>query len=81
MFGIDEDTKQRFKVTGTFFLQIYKVTTGTMLSLFIPQKCEDHICSLQENYENAELYHQLNFYWNAITMLLFFSYYMIELKR
>ena len=81
MFGIDEDMKQRFKVAGTFFLQIYKVTTGTMLSLFIPQKCEDHICSLTENYENAEVYHQLTFYWNAITMFLFFSYYMIELKR
>ena len=81
MFRIDEDVKQRFKVAGTFFLQIYKVTTGTMLSLFIPQKCDDHICSLQENYENSEGYHQLNFYWNAITMLLFFSYYIIELKR
>ena len=81
MFGFDEDMKQRFKVAGTFFLQIYKVTTGTMLSLFIPQKCDDHICSLTENYENRDVYHSLTFYWNAITMLLFFSYYMIELKR
>ena len=81
MFGLDEDMKQRFKVAGTFFLQVYKVTTGTMLSLFIPQKCEDHICSLTENYENADIYHKTTFYWNAITMFLFFSYYMIELKR
>ena len=81
MFGLDEDMKQRFKVAGTFFLQIYKVTTGTMLSLFIPQKCDDHICSLKENYENADVYHKMTFYWNALTMLLFFSYYMIELKR
>ena len=33
---IDEDIIQRIKVAGIFFLQVYKVTTGTMLSLFIP---------------------------------------------
>ena len=36
---IDEDIIQRIKVAGIFLLQVYKVTTGTMLSLFIPQSC------------------------------------------
>jgi len=87
---IDEDIVQRIKVAGIFLLQVYKVTTGTMLSLFIPQSCSDdslvnstdsRICSLQENYENADGYHKTVMYWNAFSFLTFFTYYMIELRR
>ena len=69
---ISQDFKQRIKVGAIFLLQIYKVTTGTMLSLFVPQACSSddyldgsynglsdsdngsRICTLQENYENAD---------------------------
>lgn len=82
---IDQDIIQRVKVAGIFLLQIYKVTTGTMLSLFIPQSCgseeSSRVCSLQENYENADGYHKTVFFWNALSFLTFFTYYMIELKR
>ena len=78
---LDVDLVQRVKVAGIFLLQIYKVTTGTMLSLFIPQSCEDRICSLQENYENSEIYHQMTFYWNAFSMITFFAFYLVELRR
>ena len=36
---IDQDIVQRIKVAGIFALQFYKVLTGTMLTLFIPQAC------------------------------------------
>ena len=78
---IDEDIKQRFKVCGIFLLQSYKVLTGTMLSLFIPQNCGDHMCSLTENYNNSELYHRSLFYCNCLSMFLFFCSYIIELRR
>jgi len=82
---IDQDIIQRVKVAGIFLLQIYKVTTGTMLSLFIPQSCgseeSSRVCSLQENYENADGYHKTVLCWNAFSFLTFFTYYMIELKR
>jgi len=82
---IDEDIIQRFKVAGIFLLQVYKVTTGTMLSLFIPQSCgeddNNHVCTLKENYDNANGYHKTVFYWNAFSMATFFTYYLIELRR
>ena len=58
---IDEDIVQRIKVAGIFLLQIYKVTTGTLLSLFVPQSCGSQICTLQENYDNADGYHKTVF--------------------
>ena len=78
---IDQDIKQRIKVVGIFLLQSYKVLTGTMLSIFIPQSCGDKMCTLKENYNNIELYHQILFYWNTLSMSLFLASYFIELKR
>lgn len=78
---ITDDTKQRIKVIGIFLLQIYKITTGTMMSLFIPQSCGDRMCTLTENYKNSELYHKTLFYWNTLSMFLFLLCYSIELRR
>tara|TARA_B100000427_G_C15442018_1_gene565596 strand:+ start:303 stop:941 length:639 start_codon:yes stop_codon:yes gene_type:complete len=85
----NQDIIQSIKVTGLFFLQSYKMITGTMLSIFIPQKCEivinnttqSNVCTLSENVNNDQPYHQLTFYWNCITLVLFIGYYIIELKR
>ena len=96
---IDEDIIQRIKVAGIFLLQVYKVTTGTMLSLFIPQSCSidvvddsvnnsvsmpndgSRICSLKENFDNADGYHKTVLYWNAFSWITFFTYYLVELRR
>jgi len=78
---IDEDTIQRIKVAGIFLLQVYKVTTGTLLSLFVPQSCDNKICTVQENYDNSDGYHKTVLYWNMFSMFTFFTYYMIELRR
>ena len=81
MWSIDEDIVQRVKVAGIFLLQVYKVTTGTLLSLFIPQSCGDEICSIQQNYENNDVYHKSVLYWNMFSMVTFYTYYLIELRR
>ena len=67
---IDEDLKQRIKVCGITVLQVYKIITGTMLSLFIPQSCGDKICTLTENFENTEIYHTVTLYWNIFTAFI-----------
>ena len=78
---IDQDVKQRVKVVGIFLLQSYKIITGTMLSIFIPQSCGYEMCTLTENYNNTDTYHQILFYWNSLSMLSFLFSYLIELRR
>ena len=78
---IDEDLIQRIKVGAIFFLQVYKVTTGTLLALFVPQSCGEQICSLTENYENEEPYHKTVLYYQMFSWCTFFLYYMMELRR
>ena len=78
-------------MTGIFCLQIYKILTGTLLTIFVPQSCEtfsietnkteNNVCTLTQNYENNDLYHKKTLYWNIMTMMLFLGYYIIELKK
>lgn len=78
---VDVDIVQRIKVVGIFGLQIYKVTTGTLLSLFVPQKCGDQICTINENLNNNDVDSKLVLYWNIFSMITFFLYYITELYR
>ena len=78
---LDVDFIQRVKVTGLFVLQFYKIVTGTMLTLFIPQNCDRQICSITQNIENDNKYHRMALSWNVMTMMSFFIMYIFELKR
>ena len=82
---IDNDIKERIKVSGIFILQFYKIVTGCLLSLFIPQACgsenDIRICSLTENLKNDTLYHRISMCWNFLTLVIFMSMYTVELKR
>ena len=89
---VDQDIIQRIKVIGIFVLQFYKVLTGTLLTLFVPQACYSEItdgseernlqiCSLMQNYENNEIYHRTTLNWNGFSFLLFVMCYMFELRR
>ena len=88
----DQDIVQRIKVGGIFVLQFYKVLTGTLLTLFVPQACYSEItdgseertlqiCTLTQNYENNEVYHRVTLYWNFFSFLLFIMCYIFELRR
>ena len=78
---VDNDMIQRCKVFGIFMLQGYKILTGTLLSVFIPQSCGDHVCTLKENIENNDKYHRIALSWNIMTMVIFIGYFIIELIR
>ena len=45
----DQDFKQKTNVVTTLVLEIYRVLMGAFLVAFVPQKCEDTVCTLNEN--------------------------------
>jgi len=71
------DTKQRIQSGFTFCLEFYKVLMGSFLILFVPQQCDDHLCTMTENIQN-EL---ACFIVNMISCLFLMYLYFIELKR
>ena len=78
---LDNDCRQYIMVLGTALLQFYKVGMGTFLSLFVPQKCDEHACEILELAQKQEFYIKIGLCWNAFTLLMCLFTYMWELKR
>ena len=82
MFSVD--TKERLKVGALFIFQSYKVIMGSMLSLFVPQLCEnEEVCTISDNllHHDNDVFHQVTLGFNFLSVLLFIGVYVIELKR
>ena len=78
---ITQDTEQRLKTCAIFFLELYKISMGTFLTIFVPRSCSDGVCTITENIYNNGLYHQFAMCFNAITFILFLNFYKNELQR
>lgn len=78
---IDVDLIQRLKVGGTFLLELYKVSVGCMLTLFVPQACGDEICTFQQNYEKTAGYNRTALLTNGFSLMMFVISYGVELRR
>ena len=77
----DVDTKERIKVIFLFIFQSYKILMGCMLVLFVPQVCDEEVCTLSEKLENRDDKHMITLFFNGLSVLLFVILYILELKR
>lgn len=78
---VTTDTKQRLTTTFSFMLEFYKILMGTFLTVFVPQNCGDHHCSIYENIMNTEPFHFGTTMLNIFTFLFVLNFYRCELKR
>ena len=67
----DQDFMQRINVATILVLEIYRVLTGAFLILFVPQKCDEEICSISQNIYRDDILSQTSLAFNSATMLLF----------
>jgi hypothetical protein len=78
---INQDCSQRITVSFIFMLELYRVSVGCMLSLFVPQACGDKICTFRENYEKTDGYNRVALIINSFSLCMFLISYGFELKR
>jgi hypothetical protein len=78
---IDVDLKERLHISFLFLLQSYKVLMGSLLVVFVPQNCGEHVCSVTENLFNQDIFHNVCLFFNFSSVLLFLICYGFELKR
>ena len=76
-----QDFNQKLNVAITLILEIYRVLMGAFLVVFVPQKCEDTICSASENVNRDDKLTKAAFSFNIITAFSFLALYFIEVKR
>jgi hypothetical protein len=77
----DQDNSQKMVVTVTVILEMYRVMVSSLLVLFVPQKCDDHVCSMNENMVWMDSLYNSGLVVNFITMASFIIMYYYELKR
>jgi hypothetical protein len=77
----DQDTSQKLTVATTVVLEMYRVMVSSLLVLFVPQKCDDHVCSMSENMVWMDSLYNSGLVVNFITMFSFIIMYYYELKR
>ncbi len=77
----NQDFIQKNTSMALFSLELYRVLVSTLLILFVPQKCEDHVCSYQENMDPTSNFYIISLIINFITMASFVLTYIIEIKR
>jgi hypothetical protein len=76
-----QDFNQKLNVAITLILEIYRVLMGAFLIVFVPQKCEDTICSAGQNVNRDDPLTKAAFSFNIITAFSFLALYFIEVKR
>jgi hypothetical protein len=76
-----QDFSQRITVGTSVILELYRVITCSLLIIFIPQKCDDHICSVTENLIWDNTFYNTALVFNFITLFAFCPLYFLEIKR
>ena len=80
----DQDSKQRMNVMITLLLEFYRVIMGSLLVLFVPQKCDNgESCSIGDNLTKAtnDNLVMTGFAFNIVSLICFMTMYFYESKR
>jgi len=77
----DQDFMQKVGMGPVVALEMYRVIVSSFLVLFVPQKCEDHVCTLSENMVLEHDLYNAGLVFNFLTMAAFLAMYTLEVKR
>jgi hypothetical protein len=78
----NQDFTQKLNSSITFVLELYRVLMGSMLLMFVPQKCNYRSCNLTElMFTDAGAAYNANYVINFFTIASFLSLYVLEFRR
>jgi hypothetical protein len=77
----NQDLIQKLSIAPVVVFELYKVMISSFLILFVPQKCDDHVCKLNENLVLENDLYNTGLVLNFITMFSFIVFYFFEIKR
>ena len=77
----DQDFMQKVGMAPVVALEMYRVIVSSFLVLFVPQKCDDHVCTLSENMVLENDLYTAGLVFNFLTMAAFLAMYTLEVKR
>lgn len=76
-----QDFSQTIGIIPTVAFELYRVLISTCLILFVPQKCDDHVCQFRENLVFDTSKYAAGVVLNFITVAGFLLLYFVEVRR
>ena len=76
-----QDTQQRLLLVPAIIIELYRVITSSLLIVFVPQKCETHVCSLTENLQLTDSFYNFSLVFNFISLFSLALMYTFEIWR
>jgi len=76
-----QDFQQQTNMIISVSLEFYRVMISSLLIIFVPQKCDDHVCSLMENLHSDNDIYSIGLIINYITCISFIIMYIFEMRR
>lgn len=76
-----QEFHQRYNAILNITLELFRVITSSLMIIFVPQKCGDHICTLNETIIFDNNIKGIGLTINFITLFSFFFMYLIEIWR
>jgi len=77
----DQDFQQKLGTSISVVAELYKVLVSSLLILFVPQSCGDHVCSFNENLIAGDSLYTGGLVINFVTLATFCMMYYAEVKR
>lgn len=77
----DQDFQQKLGTSISVVAELYKVLVSSLLILFVPQSCGDHVCSFNENLIAGDSVYTGGLVINFVTLATFCMMYYAEVKR
>jgi len=77
----NQDFQQKTNMVVSVSLELYRVMVSSLLLLFIPQDCNNDMCTLSENLNETDHQYKIGFILNYITVATFILMYITEMRR
>ena len=77
----NQETYQRYNAITSILIELFRVITSSLMILFVPQKCGEDICTLQQTIEYNNGINGVGLIVNFITLGSFMILYWIEMWR
>jgi hypothetical protein len=76
-----QDFQQQTNMIISVSLELYRVMISSLLIIFVPQRCDDHVCSLMENLHSDNNTYFIGLVINYLTGIAFVIMYIFEMRR
>jgi len=77
----NQNLYQKIVVSINILFEFFRVITCSLLIVFIPQKCGDHVCSINEKLYLTPSFYSASLIFNFITLFTFCFFYFLEIRR